>query len=661
MTLYGMTEENLRLRREFMNFTEDDVRTLSELYSWAREYGPRIVKEFYDVQFSFPETRKFMETVARKKGISLESLRNQLETTQLRYFLEIFEEAKRGGSYGISYFQRRLKVGSAHNVLDLPMKWYIGSYALYLSLVMKYLKHAFKFRPGFRDRAIVSIAKVFIYDIQSVFDSFFFDFLKDVGVDVDKVELTDPREDLSDKYAVLKELVKKRAEERAKKLEEVIKGLSRAMESVSRGDLTVQVEVVSGEYQKLYEAFNDMVRLLKGILDKAFASGSHLTDRAIVLTDVVFGMEKNLSRFNEHVSSISTSAEEFSMIVRQNAENIVGAKELVGKMKEAFSQSHRTFGELIGGMSEIHEAVLKYSQVINELGSSVSRIGEITGTINSIAEQTSLLSLNAAIEAARAGEAGRGFAVVADEVRKLAERTSESAKDIIEIIENIGNTTGKAVELISRILDSVKRGADISKRASEVISDLAQKIQDVDDRINALATAGEEESSTASQLAGSVVELRKLAEEDKERASELKRIAENTMENLQELLRDIQRLKLDLFSIEKAKVAHNMWKLKLLKFVEGEGDIDPSELVDHTQCYLGKWYYSIGKEHCGHLQSFKAIEPPHIELHRLAREIYELKKGGMEEEAKSKILRVKEVAEAIVSNLDKLKSECGGQ
>ncbi|HIC97694.1 MAG TPA: hypothetical protein EYP11_04785, partial [Aquificaceae bacterium] len=367
------------------------------------------------------------------------------------------------------------------------------------------------------------------------------------------------------------------------------------------------------------------------------------------------------SRFNEHVSSISTSAEEFSMIVRQNAENIVGAKELVGKMKEAFSQSHRTFGELIGGMSEIHEAVLKYSQVINELGSSVSRIGEITGTINSIAEQTSLLSLNAAIEAARAGEAGRGFAVVADEVRKLAERTSESAKDIIEIIENIGNTTEKAVELISRILDSVKRGADISKRASEVISDLAQKIQDVDDRINALATAGEEESSTASQLAGSVVELRKLAEEDKKRASELKRIAENTMENLQELLRDIQRLKLDLFSIEKAKVAHNMWKLKLLKFVEGEGDIDPSELVDHTQCYLGKWYYSIGKEHCGHLQSFKAIEPPHIELHRLAREIYELKKGGMEEEAKSKILRVKEVAEAIVSNLDKLKSECGGQ
>ncbi|HID01479.1 MAG TPA: hypothetical protein EYP05_09170, partial [Piscirickettsiaceae bacterium] len=92
MTLYGMTEENLRLRREFMNFTEDDVRTLSELYSWAREYGPRIVKEFYDVQFSFPETRKFMETVARKRGISLESLRNQLETTQLRYFLEIFEE-----------------------------------------------------------------------------------------------------------------------------------------------------------------------------------------------------------------------------------------------------------------------------------------------------------------------------------------------------------------------------------------------------------------------------------------------------------------------------------------------------------------------------------------------------------------------------------------
>lgn len=660
MTLYGITEENLRLRREFMGFSERDVAVLAQLYAWAREYGPRIVKEFYDVQFSFPETREFLEKVARRKGMSLEALRQQLETTQLRYFLDIFEEAKRGGNYGVSYFERRLKVGSIHNVLNLPMKWYIGSYAIYSSLVIKYLRQAFRFKPGFREKAVEAVNKVFMYDMQSVFDSFFFDFLKDVGVNIEEIEIKDPRRDLSDMYVELKELVKKKVEERAKKLEMVIKDLSEAMDRLSQGDFTVRVEVVAGEYEELYKKFNSMVSLLKEVLNKAYSSSSDITDKAIVLTDVVYGMEKNLNRLNDHVNTISTSAEEFSMIVRQNAENIVGAKELVENMKGTFTESHRTLSELIEGMHDIYEIVQKYSEVIKELGDSVGRIGEITGTINSIAEQTSLLSLNAAIEAARAGEAGRGFAVVADEVRKLAERTSESAKDIIEIIETVGSTTQRAVELVSKVLESVNRGAEVSKKASEAVSELAQKIEEVEARISALATAGEEETSTANQLTQSVMELRNLAEEDKERAYELRRIASETMDKLKELLEDIQRFQLDVFSIEKAKVAHNMWKLKLLKFVEGEMDMDPSELVDHTQCYLGKWYYSTGKEHCGHLESFKAIEPPHIELHKLAREIYELKNAGKEEEAKRKLVRVKEVAQAIVSNLDRLKLECAG-
>jgi len=248
--------------------------------------------------------------------------------------------------------------------------------------------------------------------------------------------------------------------------------------------------------------------------------------------------------------------------------------------------------------------------------------------------------------------------VVADEVRKLAERTSESAKDIIEIIEGIGESTTRAVDLVHKILESVQRGMEVSDRASDAISELAERIKEVEGRITALATSGEEESSTANQLTQSVMELSRLADEDKDRAMELKRIANETMEKLKGLLEDMQKFQLDAFSIEKAKVAHNMWKLKLLKFVEGELEMDPSELVDHTQCYLGKWYYSLGKEHCGHLDSFRAIEPPHVELHRLAREIYELKKAGKEQEAAEKLLRVKEVASEIVSNLDRLKAEC---
>ncbi len=658
MALYGITEENLRLRKEFMGLSAQEISVLAQLYPWAKRYGPRIVKEFYDVQFSFPETREFLQGVADRKGMTLEELRSQLEKTQLQYFMDIFEEARKGGDFGVPYFERRLRIGSIHNVLNLPMKWYIGSYGIYVNSAIRYLREHFRFRPGFREKAIRALTKVFIYDMQSVFDAFFFDFLRDVDVEIESISIPSRKKDLSDFYAELKDLVKRKMEERARRLEKVIRELSEAMGRLSEGDLTVRVDVIAGDYEELYRNFNSMVVKLRGILDRTYTSSSDLTDRTIDLTEIAYGMERNIKGLYEHINSISTSSEEFSMIVKQNAENIVEAKSLVESMYSTFTESHNTLEELIRRMKDIHSSVQTYSGVIKELSRSVDRIGEITGTINSIAEQTGLLSLNAAIEAARAGEAGRGFAVVADEVRKLAERTSESAKDIIEIIEGIGDSTARAVELISQILEAVEKGMEVSDKASEAISALAEKMKDVEERISALTAAGEEEASTANQLAQSVLEVSSLADEDKHRAQELRRIASETMEKLKFMLEDLQRFQLDAFSIERAKVAHSMWKLKLLKFVEGEQDVDPSEFVDHTQCYLGKWYYSEGREHCGHLQSFRDIEGPHIELHRLAREIYELKRAGRLDEAKEKLIRIKDVARLIVHNLDRLKREC---
>src|SRR5690606_22509853 len=99
----------------------------------------------------------------------------------------------------------------------------------------------------------------------------------------------------------------------------------------------------------------------------------------------------------------------------------------------------------IESMETIAGSVRTSSATVEELGRRSAEIGQIIAVISDIADQTNLLSLNAAIEAARAGEHGRGFAVVADEVRKLAEKTSKATSEVRETISSTQNETVDAV------------------------------------------------------------------------------------------------------------------------------------------------------------------------------------------------------------------------
>src|SRR5690348_17974881 len=118
------------------------------------------------------------------------------------------------------------------------------------------------------------------------------------------------------------------------------------------------------------------------------------------------------------------------------------------------------------GLNRINMTINSSGEIIGALGQRADDIGKIIEVIDDLAEQTNLLALNAAIEAARAGEHGLGFAVVADEVRKLAERSSEAAKEITQLIKESsrrveeGSTMSEKVGVsLSSIVDAVDRTA----------------------------------------------------------------------------------------------------------------------------------------------------------------------------------------------------------
>ena len=254
--LYRMNDMNLTLRREFMAFTKDDIQVLAKLAGWARQSAPAIAREFYEHQFHFAPTVEFFRGMAARKGASMEQLRAVLERAQAGYFVEIFEEAERGGQFGTTYFEKRLGVGQLHNTINLPLKWYLGSYALYQDLARKYMRKSFPFDAKLRAKAERALSVAFSYDMQAIVDAFLFDMYRSVGVRLEQVDVTRNEHDLSDAYLQIKGTV-----------QGALVGLSDASVEVSRAsrELSAAADQLSGGVQQQASALEETAASLHEI------------------------------------------------------------------------------------------------------------------------------------------------------------------------------------------------------------------------------------------------------------------------------------------------------------------------------------------------------------------------------------------------------------
>ncbi len=201
---FGINEQNLEIRRRFIRLDEDDRQRLLELKDWAEEVAADVAREFYDFQFSFPRTKAFFDDIAAKKNIPLPQLRQALEAAQAGYFREVFRGAE--SNWGVEYFEKRLFVGATHDRINLPFKWYIGSYTEYMAVARKMLDRKFPDDPAKVLDALLSLSKVFNYDMQAIGDSFLLTTLQSVGIDVESVEAASD-EDRTEHVGTMKEQI----------------------------------------------------------------------------------------------------------------------------------------------------------------------------------------------------------------------------------------------------------------------------------------------------------------------------------------------------------------------------------------------------------------------------------------------------------------------
>jgi methyl-accepting chemotaxis protein len=143
-----------------------------------------------------------------------------------------------------------------------------------------------------------------------------------------------------------------------------------------------------------------------------------------------------------------------------------------------------TIREVINGMNGIRERVSTTALTVRQLSGFTRRIDDIIGSVSEIATQSNLLALNASIEAARAGVHGRGFAVVAEEVRSLSRQSTQSAKQVRAILEEIQSTVKQAIEVTEAGLQEVDTNLAMTSQADVVIGQLGQNVASAQRAVN---------------------------------------------------------------------------------------------------------------------------------------------------------------------------------
>jgi methyl-accepting chemotaxis protein len=319
-----------------------------------------------------------------------------------------------------------------------------------------------------------------------------------------------------------------------------------AVQRFAHGDLTVKLHTQQeDEIGRLFEGFNDALADIRTVLAGVVNAAEATAEASFHVSSSIEELSAGVREESERLAAAAAITDNLASHMNENAER---AQEFMQRAQDETADSHTTAEHLTAmvlGMENIERVVALSAQTIEQLGVRSEQIGEITRTIEEIADQTNLLALNAAIEAARAGEQGRGFAVVADEVRKLAERTQRATKEIATVVRDIQLNTGHAVETMRKGKHEVERGKHLvhdtetalqrymerAHRSIEVFADIANKSKQRAAETNELATNLDSISIVVRQSAASTEHIARAM-------SDVSSLAER-------LLHSIQRFQVD--------------------------------------------------------------------------------------------------------------------
>ena len=284
--------------------------------------------------------------------------------------------------------------------------------------------------------------------------------------------------------------------------------LAHEVDRIAEGELGVRIpQTTDDELGRLAGTINRMAHQLRALIGEIQQASGRFGRDSTQLSSTARTIAAGAARVAQQVEQVQAASEALNQTAAEIARNCIEAAEGTRHANHSANTGAGVVRESMAALGQLGERVKGMAGAMGELGQRSQEIGQIVGTIETIARQTNLLALNAAIEAARAGEQGRGFAVVADEVRALAVRTTSATQEIAERIAAVQRDIQGLIDAMHASVGEVDAGTAEAQASIQALAAILEQIDTVSAQVEHIAAAAEQQTATTTEVNRTLLQI----------------------------------------------------------------------------------------------------------------------------------------------------------
>ena len=325
--------------------------------------------------------------------------------------------------------------------------------------------------------------------------------------------------------------------------------LARLVDTLERmrgGDFTHRVKIEQqDEFGLLGEGLNRLADDLSGLVGQVQRSGIQVSTTTTEIAATAKQQQSTANQIAATTAQIGATSKEISATSKELDRTMNEVSQVAEDTTQLANHGQSAIGRMEDTMRQILEASAAITAKLAVLSEKTANINSVVTTITKVADQTNLLSLNAAIEAEKAGEYGLGFAVVAMEIRRLADQTAVATYDIEKMVKEMQSAVAAGVMGMDKFSEEVRQGVDEVRQVSTQLAQMVQQVQTLTPRFQTVNEGMHAQATGAQQISETLTQLTEAAQQTAESLRQSNLAIEQLNDAARGLQASISRFKLE--------------------------------------------------------------------------------------------------------------------